>query len=120
MSRSQSWVGPVTRGPGTAAGPTLPTVLHDAYGQQLAAMLELVCSGQAFSEPTTTERLLLPLIGVLTRVHEEHQVDEYGRCSPCRPRPRRWWPWPRRAACAVHAAFAFHMPRPYVPGLRRT
>lgn len=101
--------GPVTPDPG-AAGPTLPTALHDAYGRQLAAMLELVRSGEAFTEPITAERLSLRLVGVLTRLHEAHQVDNQGRCSICLPRPRRWWRlWPRRAACTVHDAFTFHM-----------
>jgi hypothetical protein len=118
MSRLLSWVGPARCGPGTA-GPTLPTALHDSFGQQLAAMFELVRSGEAFSEPTRAERLLLPLIGVLTQVHEEHQVDDHGRCSPCRP--RRWWPfWHRRAICTVHAAFAFHMPHAAISDLRGT
>jgi hypothetical protein len=118
VSRLWSWVGPATRGPGTAAGPTLPTVLHDSFGQQLAAMLELLRSGEAFSDPITAERLFMCLVAVLTRLHEEHQVDNHGRCSPCRPRPRRWWPWPRRTVCTVHAAFASHMPHVATSALR--
>lgn len=129
MSRLRNWVGPATRGPGTAAGPTLPTVLHDSYGQQLAAILELLRSGEPFSDPITAERLFMCLVAVLTRLHEEHQVDDHGRCSPCQPRPRRWWrlwprrwwwPCPRRAACTVHAAFASHMPHAVTSDLRGT
>jgi len=68
-------------------------------------------AGEAFSEPTTAERLSVPLVGVLTRLHQGHQVDERGRCSICWPRPHRWWrPCPRRALCTVHTAFAFHLP----------
>lgn len=116
MSRPHSWVGPATRDLGTA-GLTLPTALHDTYGQQLAAMLELVRSGEAFTDPATAERLSVQLVGVLTRLHEGHPVDDHGRCSICCPRPRRWWrPWPRRAACTVHAAFAFHLPHADIPG----
>lgn len=111
MSGSQSWVEPTTHDPGADAGPALPTALHDSYGQQLAAMLELVRSGDAFSKPTTAQRLSVRLVGVLMRLHEAHQVDDHGRCSICWPRPGRWWrPWPCRATCTVHAAFAFHMP----------
>lgn len=117
MSRPHIWVGPATRDPGTYAGPTLPTALHETYRQQLADMLELVRSGEAFSEPATAERLSIRLVGVLTRLHDGHQVDDHGRCSICWPRPRRWWrPWPQRAACTVHAAFAFHLPQPDKPG----
>lgn len=120
MSRLWSWVGPARCGPGTA-GPTLPTALHDSFGQQLAAMFELVRSGEAFAEPTTAERLLLPLVGVLTRLHEGHQVDDHGRCAICCGAPRAWWrPWPRRAVCTVHAAFAFHMPHAATSDLRGT
>lgn len=110
MSRFRNWVGPATRDPGTArptrpttlhntygqqlaallelirsspgtAGVTLPAALHDTYGQQLAALVELIRSGQAFTEPTTAERLLLPLVGVLTQVHQEHQVDAGARSA---------------------------------------
>lgn len=110
MSRLHSWGGPATRDPGTAR-PTLPTALHETYGRELAGLLELVCSGEAFSEPATAERLSVRLVGVLTRLHDGHQVDEHGRCSICWSCSRRWWrPWPRRAACTVHAAFAFDLP----------
>ncbi len=90
MTRPRGWIGPATRDPGTA-GPTLPTALHATYAQQLAAMLELVRSGEAFSEPAIAQRLSIRLVGVLTRLHEGHQVDDHGRCSICWPRPRRWW-----------------------------
>jgi hypothetical protein len=119
MSRFRNWVGPATRDPGTAR-PTRPTTLHNTYGQQLAALVELIRSGQAFTEPTTAERLLLPLVGVLTQVHQEHQVDNYGRCSICRATPRAWRPWPRRTACTVHAALAYHMSHAATTDPRRT
>lgn len=120
MSRPHSWVGPATRDPGTA-GPTLPTALHEAYGRELADMLELVRSGEAFSKPVTAERLSLRLVGVLTRLHEGHQVDDHGRCEICWPRPRKWWrPWPSRAACTVHAAFGAYLTEADKPGLRGT
>ncbi len=119
MSRPHSWVGPATRDPGTAAGPTQLTALHETYGQELADMLALVRSGEAFSEPATAERLSVRLIGVLTRLHEGHQIDEHGRCSICWPRPRRWWrPWPQRAACTVHTAFAADLPHTHPSGLQ--
>lgn len=121
MSRPHSGVGPATRGPGSDAGPTLPTSLHDTYGQQLADMLELVRSGKAFTEPPTAQRLSIRLLGVLTRLHEGHQVDEHGRCAICWPRSRTWWrPWPRRAACTVHAAFGAYLPYTDKSGLRDT
>lgn len=110
MSRPTSWVGPATRDPGTTAGLTLPAARHETYGRELAHMLELICSGEAFDEPITAERLLVRLVSVLTQLHEGHQVDDHGRCSICRPRSHRWWrPWPRRAACTVHAAFASYL-----------
>lgn len=116
---SQAGVGPTTRDPGTAAGPT-PTARHDMYGRELATMLELVRSGQAFTEQATAERLSVRLIGVLTRLHDEHDVDEHGRCLICRPHPRRWWHlWPRRVTCTVHAAFAYHLPHAATPDPQR-
>ena len=84
------------------------TALYDAYGRELARMIELVRSGEAFTEPVMAERLLVRLVGVLMRLHEGHQVDDHGRCSSCRPSPGRWWFWPRRTFCTVHAAFASH------------
>lgn len=82
-------------------------------------MLELISSGRAFTERTTTERLSFRLVGVLTQVYEKHDPGEHGRCLICRP--RRWWqPWPRRATCTVHAAFAYHVPKADTPNLRRT
>jgi hypothetical protein len=116
MSRLTSWVGLATRDPGTA-GPTRPTTRDDAYGRELVAMLELVRSGRAFKERATAERLSFRLVGVLTRAYEDHEVDEHGRCLICRP--RMWWPWPRRAAGTVRAAFAYHMPRSATPDLGR-
>lgn len=94
--------------------------LHEAYGRELADMLELVRTGEAFSQPATAQRLSIRLVSVLTRLHEGHQVDERGRCSICWPRPRRWWrPWPRRALCTVHTAFGVYLPHAQESDLRR-
>lgn len=116
MSRPNAWVGPRCY-PGTEAGPRLPTALHEAYGRELAKLLELIRSGEAFCEPSTAERLSICLVGVLTRLHEEHQVDEHGRCLICSP-PMWWWPWQRRARCTVDTAFGAYFPCADQPGLR--
>lgn len=42
---------------GPATDPTPPTVLHEAYGRQLAELVERMRTGRMFSDPATTERL---------------------------------------------------------------
>jgi hypothetical protein len=44
VSCRMSWVGPATH-PAGAAGPTPPTVGHDAYGGELAGLLKRVLAG---------------------------------------------------------------------------
>lgn len=114
-----SWRWPVTlRGCAVSAPDAL--TLHESYGRQLADMLELVRTAEAFSQPVTAQRLSIRLIGVLTRLHEAHQVDKRGRCSICWPHPRRWWrPWPRHALCTVHTTFGDYLPHTQKPTLRR-
>jgi hypothetical protein len=85
----------------------------DAYGRELVAMLELVCSGRAFKERATAEWLSFRLVGGLTRAYEDHEVDQHGRCLICRP--RMWWPWPRRAACTVRARLPTTCPAALLP-----
>jgi len=81
-------------------------------------MLELVCTGKAFCEPATAQRLSIRLVGVLTCLHQGHQVDDQGRCSICWPRPRRWWrPWPQRALRTVYTAFGVYLPHAQEPDL---
>jgi hypothetical protein len=119
MSRPQSWVGPTTRFPGTDAGPTLPTTARNGYGRELADMVDLIRSGRAFAEPATAERLSFRLVAVLDQVYGQHAPDEHGQCLICRPSPRWWRPWQRRATCTVHAAFAHDTRRVCKPRQRR-
>jgi hypothetical protein len=114
-SHFRSWVGPATCGPGTA-GPTLPTVLHDTYGRELAGLLERVLTGDLATDWVSVERQVVSALEASVQLYEEHQVDEQGRCLICR---EARWPWPRRAACTVHAAFASHMPHVATADLRR-
>lgn len=94
--------------------------LHEAYGRELANMLELIRTGEALSQPATAQRLSIRLVGVLIRLHEGHQVDQRGQCSICWPPPRRCWrPWPRRTSCTVHAALGAYLPHAQECDLRR-
>ncbi len=106
MSRPTSWDGSVAYNPDTATEPSHPTTTHDSYGRELADMVDLIRSGRAFTEPATAERLSFRLVAVLDQVYGQHAPDEHGQCLICRPSPRWWRPWSRRAACTVHAAFA--------------
>ncbi len=114
-SRLRSWVGPATCGPGTA-GPTLPTVLHDTYGRVLAGLLDAVLAGDLATDWVSVERQVVSALAASVQLYGQHQVDEQGRCLICR---EARWPWPRRAACTVHAAFASHMPHVATADLRR-
>lgn len=119
MSRLRSWVGPATCGPGTA-GPTLPTVLHDTYGRELARLLERVLAGDLATDWVSVERGVVSALAALERLYKQHRVDEQGWCLICWEATREWWrPWRRRRACTVRAAVAFHMSNAATADLRR-
>ena len=105
----------MTRDPGTAE-PTLPIVLHDAYGRVLAGLLERVLAGDLATDWVSVERGVVSALAALVQLHGEHEVDDQGRCVICR---EDRWPWRRRRACTVRAAFAVHMPYAATPNLRR-
>jgi hypothetical protein len=117
MNRLRSWVGPTTR-PGGAAGPTRPTV-HEAYGRELSRLLERVLTGDLATDWADVERAVVSALTALEQLYAEHRVDERGCCLICWETTRWWRPWPRRAACTVHAAFAYHMPHAATADLRR-
>lgn len=119
MSRLSDWDGSVAYSPDTATEPSHPATTPDVYGRELASMVDLIRSGRAFAEPATAERLSFRLVAVLDQVYEKHNPDEHGQCLICRPSPRWWRLWPRRAACTVHGAFAHHIPAPDSPHSRR-
>lgn len=90
-----------------------PRSLQEAYGRELAKLLEQVLAGDLVSDRVSVERQVVPVVGTLVWLHQRHRVDENGCCSICRPLPRAWWwPWPRRSTCTVYAALGFHLPQP--------
>jgi hypothetical protein len=114
--RHVSWIGSVTWSPG-AAGPTLPAVRRDAYGRELAGLLEGVLAGDLGTDDwVDVERAVVSALATLERLYAEHEVDEQGRCLICR---EARWLWPRRAACTVRAAVAFHTSHVATAELRR-
>lgn len=89
-----------------------PVTLHEAYGRELAELLELVLAGDLVADRAVAERLVRSL-GALVRLQQCHGVDEHGRCSTtCRSVPRMWWPWPKRITCTVHSALSFYLRQP--------
>lgn len=111
-----SWVGSATR-PAGAAGPTLPTVGHDAYDRELAGLIERVLAGDLATDWVSVERRVVSALAVLERLYRQHEVDEHDRCVICCREAR--WPWRRRAACTVRAAFVSHMPHAATADRRR-
>jgi hypothetical protein len=89
-----------------------PHILQDEYERELAAFVESVRSGEAFSDQATAERLSIRLVGALLRLQQCHRVDHRGRCPICRATPRWWRPWPKRVPCTVHAALSFSLRQP--------
>ncbi|HET9257948.1 MAG TPA: hypothetical protein VFO16_22480 [Pseudonocardiaceae bacterium] len=107
------WADPTTPFSGTANHAAQPTALYQAHENQLADMLELVCSGRAFAEPATAERLAIRLTGALMWLHRAHRVNQRGRCAICQPASRTWWwPWRRRGTCTVSLALSFYLRQP--------
>jgi hypothetical protein len=88
-----------------------PTASYQAYGRELAELLELVLAGDLVADRAAAERLVCSL-GALVRLQQCHRVDEHGRCSTCRSAPRAWWPWPKRITCTVHSALSFYLRQP--------
>jgi hypothetical protein len=89
-----------------------PRRLQEEYERELAAFVESVRSGEAFSDQATAERLSIRLVGALLSLQQHHCVDRHGRCPICRATPRWWWPWPKRVPCTVHAALRFALRQP--------
>ena len=82
-----------------------PSALHEAYGRELAALLEQLLAGDLVADRAVAERLVRSL-GALVWLQQQHRVDEHGRCLL----PRTWWwPWPKRTTCTVHSALGFYL-----------
>ena len=82
---------------------------YDAYGRVLSELLDQLLTGNAVSERATAERLVNS-VGALLRLHDQHRLDQHGRCAICWPIPPTWWrPWPKRSICSVHAALSFFL-----------
>ncbi len=89
-----------------------PRILHEAYGRELAELLERVLAGDLVADRTAAEGLVRSL-GVLVRLQERHRVDTHGRCSTCQSVPRAGWRlWPKRVPCTVHSALSFYLRQP--------
>lgn len=131
MSRLLSWVGPAMlrarsrrrfspptmprrgRRRGAPVNASDPRTLHEAYGRELAELLDAVLAGRLVDDWAAVERLVVRVVGALLRLQELHRVDEYGRCSICWPLRRAWWwPWPKRTTCTVHSSLSFHLRQP--------
>lgn len=89
-----------------------PRRLQEEYERELAAFVESVRCGEAFSDQATAERWSIRLVGALLRLQQCHRVDRHGRCPTCRATPRWWWPWPKRVPCTVYAALGFALRQP--------
>ena len=89
-----------------------PRISQEEYERELAAFVESVRSGEAFSDQATAERWSIRLVGALLRLQQCHRVDRHGRCPICRATPRWWSPWPKRVPCTVHSALSFHLRQP--------
>jgi hypothetical protein len=88
-----------------------PTDSYQAYGRELAELLELMLAGDLVTDRATAERLVRWL-GALVRLQQLHCVDRHGRCLICRAIPRWWWPWPKHVSCTVHSALSFYLRQP--------
>jgi hypothetical protein len=85
--------------------------LYRAFAAELSELLDTVLAGEA-ADRATAERLVRA-VGALVYLHEQHPIDEHGRCRQCWQVPRRWWrPWPRRSTCSVHAALILFLRQP--------
>jgi len=85
------------------------TTLYQAYGRELAELLDLLLAGEVVSDRATAEQLVR-VVSVLLRLHDRHRIDPRGQCAICWPIPRTWWrPWPKRSICTVHAALSFFL-----------
>lgn len=83
---------------------------HEAYGQELSEVLDLLLASKAVTDWAAVERRLVRSVAALVSLHDLHRLDERGRCSVCWTVPRRWWrPWPTRSTCTVHTALGFHL-----------
>ncbi|MGH3874923.1 MAG: hypothetical protein ACRDSR_26045 [Pseudonocardiaceae bacterium] len=89
-----------------------PRRLQEEYERELAAFVESVRCGEAFSDQATAERWSIRLVGALLWLQQCHRVDRHGRCPICRANLRWWWPWPKRVPCTVHSALSFHLRQP--------
>ncbi|MGH3940127.1 MAG: hypothetical protein ACRDTG_16135 [Pseudonocardiaceae bacterium] len=89
-----------------------PLAAHEAYGRELAGLVDAVLAGDLVVDRVSVERQVVQALGVLMWLQQRHQVDDRSRCLVCRQARRAWWPWPRRSACTVHAALSVHLRQP--------
>ena len=88
------------------------TTLYETYGQELKELLDIVLSGEVVLDRATAERLVRSL-GALTRLHNQHRLNERGQCSVCWTVSRTLWrPWLKRSTCTVHNALWSYLRQP--------
>ncbi|HKR52529.1 MAG TPA: hypothetical protein VJT72_23720, partial [Pseudonocardiaceae bacterium] len=69
-------------------------------------------TGEVVTDRATTERLARS-VGALQRLHDQHRLNDRGRCTVCWPMPRTWWrPRPKQSLCTVHNALDFYLRQP--------
>jgi hypothetical protein len=85
---------------------------YQAYGRELAELLNTVLAGDLVSDWAAVERQVVRSLGALVRLQQLHRVDERGRCSICRTIPRGWRRWPKRTTCTVDNALSFYLHQP--------
>ncbi|MGC7103115.1 hypothetical protein ACPZ19_51395 [Amycolatopsis lurida] len=79
---------------------------HMRHQRDLDALLAYLLAGKyGTGEHAAAERRLVATMVALTHLLRLHHVDQEGRCTVCRARPRTWWrPWRRRSTCTVRTA----------------
>lgn len=92
--------------------PSVHATLYASYGRELHELLDLLLTGEVVTDRATAERLVRS-VGALQRLHDQHRLDDRGRCTVCWPMPRTWWrPWPKQSLCTVHSALDFYLRQP--------
>lgn len=99
---------------GCAVSQPAPPIVAEAYGRELAELLDAVLAGDLVTDHAAIiERRVVRSLGALVWLQQRHRVDKRGRCSICRPARRAWWRlWPQRTTCTVHAALSFYLRQP--------
>jgi hypothetical protein len=92
--------------------PSVHATLYASYSRELHGLLDVLLAGEVVTDRGTAERLVR-MVGALQRLHDQHRLDDRGRCTVCRPVPRTWWrPWPKRFLCTVQSALDFDLRQP--------